>query len=404
MDRRRFIRCTSAGAIAAVGIGQAVNGLWSQVAFAREGLLRSDDRILVVLQLSGGNDGLNTVIPFADDEYQKNRLTLAYGAGEVLKIDPYMGWHPSARGLANLFEAGTLSIIQGVGYPNPNRSHFESMDLWHTAHGQDRATGWLGRFADQRSNSLQQEANSVYVGGGVRPLALQARQSVALTVRQLDQFRIQGGEQTKDVAAQLAAVSSDDSDLGSLVASNLRAALSADEKLAEALRRQKGADYRGAELGRDLKQVATMIRAGIGAAVYYVTLDGFDTHANQRGAHASLLDQLGGALQSFCDDLVADQLLDRVLVMCFSEFGRRVKENGSQGTDHGVAGPMFVAGGSIQGGLYGAHPSLTDLDDGDLKHAIDYRSVYRTVLEDWLGASVNGLVDGQFEKLESLIA
>lgn len=403
MDRRRFIRCSSAGAIAAVGLGHAVGPLWTNAALAAGSSSAHKDRILVVLQLSGGNDGLNTVIPFGDDEYRKNRLTLAYGRSDVLKIDPYLGWHPSARGLADLFEKRTLSVIQGVGYPNPNRSHFESMDLWHTAHGKDRSTGWLGRFADTEQAQSSESPQSVYVGRGVRPLALQARDSVSLTVRELDQFRMSGGEQTRDIAEQLAVTSAEDSDLGKLVSSNLQAALRADEQLAETLRRNRGFNYKGDGLGRDLQQVATMIRAGIPARVYYVTLDGFDTHANQRAAHATLLDQLGGALKSFCSDLEADGLLDRVLVMCFSEFGRRVKENGSQGTDHGVAAPMFIAGGANCGGVIGGHPSLLDLNDGDLKHSIDYRSVYRTVLEDWLGTSSSDLIDGQFDKIGSLI-
>lgn len=401
IDRRRFLRCTSTGTVAAVGLGGSVGPWWTQAALAAEGQGKREGRVLVVIQLSGGNDGLNTVIPVGDEEYRKNRLTLAYDKSSVLRIDDYLGWHPSARGMADLMESGRLSIIQGVGYPQPNRSHFESMDLWHTAHAASRATGWLGRFADQRFTSETPE--SIYVGGGVRPLALQSRESVPLTVRELDQFRLVGGRATRDVAEEITESSNSDSNLATTIAKNLQAALKADSQLANMLRFSENTSYRGDGLGRDLKQVATMIRAGLPASVYYVTLDGFDTHANQQAAHASLLEQLGAGMKAFCDDLAGDGLLDRVLLMSFSEFGRRVKENGSRGTDHGVAGPMFIAGGNCHGGLLGSHPSLRDLDEGDLKHSIDYRSVYRTILEDWLEADAGAMIDGQYAKLNGLL-
>jgi uncharacterized protein (DUF1501 family) len=400
VNRRHFIRTSAAGAIASVGIGHAIGPWWGMAASAADAASDSGN-ILVVVQLSGGNDGLNTVIPFGDDAYRKNRLTLGYDRSSVLSIDDYLGWHPSARGMADLMEAGELSVVQGVGYPNPNRSHFESMDLWHTAHASNLATGWLGRFADTRLH--EENPQSIYVGRGVRPLALQARQSVSLTVRALDQFQLRGGQVTRDIAEEVAAISDEDNDLSSAIASNLSAALKADSQLADALRMRNQGNYPGGALGRDLQQVATMIRANLPARVYYLTLDGFDTHANQRNAHAGLLDQLSSALKSFCDDLRTSGELDRVLVACFSEFGRRVKENGSQGTDHGVAGPMFFAGGRIGGSIVGNHPSLTDLDEGDLKYSIDYRSVYKTVLEDWLHASSEGLIAGQFEKVDGLV-
>jgi uncharacterized protein (DUF1501 family) len=404
INRRRFIRCSSAGAIAAVGVGHAVSPWWTDAALAATGRRADTERTLVVVQLSGGNDGLNTIIPFADEAYQENRLTLSYNKDNVLRINNDLGWHPSARGLADLQEAGRLSVIQGVGYPNPNRSHFESMDLWHTAHANSRATGWLGRFADVDPESKLNTPHSVYVGSGVRPLALQARDSIAWTVRDLDQFRLRADARERDIVQQLATTTEQDNDYSQLIASNLRAALRADEQLASTLRQSSGASYRGDALGNDLRQVAAMIRSGLPARVYYVTLDGFDTHANQRAAHASLLDQLSSGVKAFCDDLANDGLLDQVLLMCFSEFGRRVKENGSQGTDHGVAGPMFIAGGNCRGGIVGDHPSLTDLVEGDLKHAIDYRSVYRTLLEDWLGTSNQALIEGQYDKLPNLLA
>lgn len=374
MDRRQFIYRSGVGSLAA--LTASVQPLWSYAAS-----LASGHRKFVVLQLSGGNDGLNTVIPYHDDAYYQNRLTLAYRKDEVLRIDDRIGLHPSLTGLAGLLEKGMLTLLQGVGYPNPNRSHFESMDLWHTAHAENRNTGWLGRYLDRAMQAAQPTA--IYVGNGVRPLALQARSSTPLAVRQIDQFRI-GSETLRPVAESLNHVRAEDDDLTALVAKNLTAALQADAQLAAVTSAASNVSYPESQLGQDLKTVAAMIRAEIPARVYYVTLDGFDTHANQRNAHAALLQQFSAAISAFCSDLGADHLLDQVLVMAFSEFGRRVKENGSLGTDHGVAGPLFLAGGSLQGGIVGDHPSLTDLDDGDLKVSLDYRRIYNAVLQDWM--------------------
>jgi uncharacterized protein (DUF1501 family) len=374
MDRRQFLHRTSVGSLAA--LTASVQPLWSYAAS-----LTTSPRKFVVLQLSGGNDGLNTVIPYHDDVYYQNRLTLAYGRDELLRIDDRIGLHPSLTELASLLDKGMLTLLQGVGYPNPNRSHFESMDLWHTAHAANRNTGWLGRYLDRAKQTTQPSA--IYVGNGVRPLALQARSSTPLSVRQIDQFRI-GSDTSRPVAEEVSRVQADDDDLTALVAKNLTAALQADAQLAAVTSAASNVSYPESQLGQDLKTVAAMIRAEIPAAVYYVTLDGFDTHANQRNAHSALLQQFSAALSAFCKDLSADQLLDQVLVMAFSEFGRRVKENGSLGTDHGVAGPLFLAGGGLQGGIVGDHPSLTDLDDGDLKVSLDYRRIYNAVLQDWM--------------------
>ncbi len=401
MDRRRFLKTTGSGTFAAIGVGAAISPLWSAAAEKT-----SNDRILVVLQLSGGNDGLNTIVPFSDDAYKRNRLTLAYNKSNVLSINDYLGFHPSLGGLAKLFEQRHLAVIQGVGYPNPNRSHFESMDLWHTAHGMGRSTGWLGRWCD--ANRQVDAPSSIYVGRGVRPLALQSRSTVPLTVRKLDQFRL-GGQEMRSLVEEASAASTDDDDLLGLVAGSLATAAKADRQLSEAMNLTGEGGYPSSGLGQDLRTVATMIRANMPARIYYVTLDGFDTHANQRDGHAALLQQFASSLQSFCDDLQSDNLLDQVMIMSFSEFGRRVKENGSQGTDHGVAGPMFLAGGAVQSGVVGAHPSLTDLDDGDLKYHTDYRSVYATILENWLGLPTEAtspaeeIIAGNFPALPNLV-
>jgi uncharacterized protein (DUF1501 family) len=401
-SRRTLLKTLGLGTVAGGGLTAPRSWaapLWSAALAGARGDARQ--RNLVVLQLSGGNDGLNTVIPYADDAYRRNRLTLGYRPEEVLRIDDYVGWHPSARGLANLLEAGELAVVQGVGYPNPNRSHFESMDLWHTAHGEGRSSGWLGRWADSRPQAATPQ--SVYIGRGAGPLALQARQTAPLTVAQLDQLRLRD-ERTRRLLAAMSQDQPEDGATVAAIASSLRVAVRADRELAGAVSVAGEAGYPATQLGRDLQTVATMIRSSLPAQVFYVTLDGFDTHANQRQAHAALLQQLADATQAFCDDLRGDGLLERTLIMAFSEFGRRVRENGSQGTDHGVAGPMFLAGGAVRGGLVGSHPDLRNLVDGDLAHGIDYRRVYSTILERWFETESEPLLSGSFAPLPELLS
>ena len=403
--RRHLLKQLGAGSIALSastlhsGIRCKANTLWDEAVAGATG--NGTQRNLVVVQLSGGNDGLNTVIPYADDLYHKNRQTLRYRENEVLRIDDYLGWHPDATGLSDLMQDGHLAILQGVGYPNPNRSHFESMDLWHTAHSPSRAEGWLGKTVDQFQG--MKDPRSVFIGRGVGPLALQSRNSIPLVVRRLEQLRLRDRE-TRMLLESLSEPAEKDPQIAAQVTASLRATLQADRQLSGAVASTGDATYPATSLAQDLQTVATLIRSNISARVFYVTLDGFDTHANQRNAHATLMRQLGDATKAFIDDLKADDLLDQTLVMAFSEFGRRVHENGSQGTDHGVAGPVFLAGGQIQSSLVGDHPDLDQLIDGDLQHAIDYRSVYATILERWFELPSRELLGEQFELLDSLLA
>jgi uncharacterized protein (DUF1501 family) len=365
------------------------------------------ENILVVVQLTGGNDGLNTVVPYADDLYQKNRFTLRQTPGAVHKIDDYLGFHPALDGFVELRDAGKLTVIQGVGYANPNRSHFESMDVWHTAaRGADaRQTGWLGRCCDAHGAQAA-DLPAVHLGSEQQPLALAGLSVHVPSVRSLDAFRLEdsGHHFLRDsIAAANAAPRAEASDLLKHIQATSRAALESSQRVAEVMGNyQSPISYPGTDLAKKLRGVAQLIDAGLGTRIYYVTLDGFDTHSEQGDTHAGLLRELGGAVAAFVSDLTEHGHDRRVLVMAFSEFGRRVKENASRGTDHGAAAPMFLAGGSVKGSVVGRHPSLTDLEDGDLKFHTDFRQVYATVLDRWLGWPSKDVLGKQYETVDVL--
>lgn len=363
------------------------------------------DSILVVVQLSGGNDGLNTVIPYEDDLYYENRFTLALGKNLVHKIDDQLGLHPAMDEMSKLFKDGKLAVIQGVGYPNPNRSHFESMDLWHTAHrsSAQRKTGWLGRYLDSVARGRDADLPGVHFGGEEQPLALAAENVRVPSLKSLREFRLEA-RHDKNIAAAVEELSSLDrspeNDLLTFVQDSTTAALEASRRLEKsAARFESQADYPASGLAQKLKSVASLIHADMPTRVYYVTLGGFDTHANQSAAHYGLLNELSSAVTAFMTDLSKQQKDQRVMMMMFSEFGRRVKENASGGTDHGAAAPVLLAGGKLNGGVIGDYPSLADLDDGDQKFHTDYRQVYATLLEDWLGWDSKEVLGGEFKKL-----
>jgi uncharacterized protein (DUF1501 family) len=362
--------------------------------------------VLVVVQLSGGNDGLNTVIPFTHDIYKSNRPKLAIPPADVLKIDNELGFHPAARGFADLLEDDRLAIVQGVGYDQPNRSHFESMDIWHTClrKTDPRHDGWLGRYLDAHARDSA-DAPAMHLGGEQQPFALRAATIRTPTIRSLDEFRLQAGDDMARMAvSELAGVErAAEDDLLSFVQSSTTSALQVSERVAGDERmRQPAPGYPETDLGRKLGTVSRLISSGLATRIYYVELDGFDTHSQQAAAHEGLLRQVGDAIAKFTRDMSEQGLGERVLTMCFSEFGRRVAENASEGTDHGAAAPLFLAGPVVRPGLIGRHPSLTDLDEGDLKHHTDFRQVYAAVLEDWLRVPSEPLLHGRYSPVDVL--
>lgn len=414
-SRRAFLRGSLSSA-ALVALGPAVpQFLLAASARAAEA---GGESILVVIQLSGGNDGLNTVIPYADDVYRRSRPLLGIPTARVRKIDHYVGLHPSMEGFSKLMDDGRLGIVQGVGYPKPNRSHFSSMDIWQTGRRQIteegasyQATGWLGRCLDGQAAKPTAAARAGHdvpglhlgSGSGRLPLALVGQNVRVPSVQSLEDFKLDdGGDARLRRAIQQAVEAPRDvnDDLVAFIRRGTLAALQSSRQVQEAIRRyQTDVKYPESGLARRLKTVAQLIDSCLGARVYYLDLDGFDTHANQATAHAGLLTELSGAVKSFIDDLTRHGHGKRVLVMTFSEFGRRVRENASQGTDHGAAAPMFLAGGRVRPGLLTKHPSMSDLDEGDLRFTIDFRSVYAGVLENWLGVPSEPVLAQKFTPL-----
>lgn len=399
--RRQFLS-TALGSAAVVSLGASTPEFLLHAALS--GADSSSESILVVVQLSGGNDGLNTIVPYADQEYYKQRPTLSVAKQEVLKINSELGWHPSMRGCADLMEAGNLAVVQGVGYANPNRSHFESMDIWHTCQrkGQARSNGWLGRYLDTCQGEAGGDVPALHLGPEPQPLALAAQNVQVSSIQSLDRFRLVDGKRDEQLIEQVTSTKrADENNLLSFVQSNTQAALSASERIEQATSDYKtNVTYPQSALAGKLKTVAQLIDAGLKTRIYYVILDGFDTHSRQAAAHNGLLRQFADAVHAFVQDCSDHGHGKRVMVMAFSEFGRRVKENASQGTDHGAAAPMFLAGENVTAQVVGSHPSLTDLEDGDLKFHTDFRQVYATVLDKWLRCKSAEVLGKQYPTLD----
>lgn len=400
--RRRFLADVSASAATAGLVSLASTTPLFLTQSAAAGAEQKGETILVVVQLSGGNDGLNTVIPYKHELYRKARPSLVQDAATVIKLKDDLGLHASLKGFSKLWEAGQLAIVQGVGYPNPNRSHFESMDIWHTANLKlgDRTSGWLGRTFDQLKlqRPEQQSSPALHLGGEEQPLALAARDVPTPSITSLEQFKLDTGKneaRRQSIESAVAAARTVDNNLLKFVSTRSTAALKLSHHLEQSARNYAtSVKYPETQLAGKLKQVAQLIDAGLGNRVYYVTLDGFDTHSDQAPAHTGLLQQLGDALAAFTEDLQVHGHLDRVASLVFSEFGRRVQENSSRGTDHGAAAPSFIIGNKVKAGLIGKHPKLDDLDDGDLKFHTDFRALYSSLLTNWLKWPVQpGIVD-----------
>jgi uncharacterized protein (DUF1501 family) len=366
---------------------------------ARAAKPERDGRILVVVQLDGGNDGINTVVPFADEGYAKHRQLLRLPAQQLVKVNDQVGLHPGLADAGKLLESGRLAIVQGVGYPNPNRSHFESMAIWNTARfdPEERTDlGWLGRAIDA-GGPAGGVPDSVFVGGGAMPVALRGRRAVASALTRPEDFLLDPLAKSKEGAG-----ADGKGDLAAFVQRSALDAYATADRMAAAARARDGeARYPSSGLAEQFRLMARLIKGDVGTRVFYTRQGGYDTHAGQLGTHAGLLRELGGALLAFLDDLTAAKMAERVTVLCFSEFGRTVKENASAGTDHGTAGPVLLAGPRVKSGLVGPTPNLLDPDPkhGDLRVGVDFRQVYATVLEGWLGLPARAGLGGEFEQL-----
>lgn len=390
LTRRNLLKRSSLLALA-----PAVPGFLARLARAAE--VKPDGRVLVVIQLGGGNDGINTVVPYADEGYAKHRDKLRLPVAQLHKLDDRLALHPAMKGMAELFESQRLAVVQGVGYPNPNRSHDVSMAIWQTARfdpADHKSYGWLGRALDE-SSERRAGPSSLLVGDGPLPVAVLGRKAAAGSFSRLDELSVQNDAARAATAVESAAGGLDDF----VRRSALDAYATADAVNAAVSRQKSKSNYPASKLGEHLSTIARLIEADLPARVYYAVQSGYDTHSVQLQTHSQLLRELSQAMKAFLDDLIESKLADRVLVMTFSEFGRRVAENASAGTDHGTAAPMFLAGGGVRPGLHGAAPSLADLVDGDLKMSLDFRSVYATVLDHWLGLSHEPILAGRFARV-----
>ena len=359
-------------------------------------------RTLLLLQLSGGNDGLSTLVPHGDDAYHAARPTLRMAADRLLRLDDYRALHPELVRLRKIFDAGQLAIVQGAGYPRPVRSHFKSMDIWHTADLRGRAAGegWIGRLCGCAWADDDRPDRVVHVGASV-PYSLHSGVHPPTAFVTPVSYRWAGSEREVEAYGEAGAMEeAREGEEGSLEL--LRRTLAEGQASSARVRRAAASyrtpvDYPADPFAAALRDVAALCNGGLGSRVFSVELGGFDTHTDQRNRHDTLMRRLDAALGAFLEDLARSEAGRELVVLAFSEFGRRLKENGSRGTDHGVAAPMLVAGARVKGGLYGKHPSLTDLDDGDLRHTVDFRAVYAVIVERWFAVEHERVLGERYE-------
>lgn len=368
--------------------------------------LNSKAPILVVVQLNGGNDGLNMVIPYSQQSYFKLRPSIAIAEEKILKIDNQTGFHPAMADLHKLFAAEKVAVVQGVGYPNANRSHFRSIEIWQTAQPDSlEDTGWLGRYLDRC-----RETDSIFPAINLDPSlpkTFQARHCTVPTVPSLNDFNFKVDSFLSGDRANVTGAFSEIYDSFDLKRPHVellrkagKDAIKASDQLHRLAKLYKSrTEYPSSSFANSMKFIAQMITGGLPTSIYGANLDGFDTHTNQNRQQENLLRDLSKTIGAFQRDLEEHGRDQQVLTVIFSEFGRRVAENGGKGTDHGTAGPVLIVGSALKGGLYGAVPSLVQLDQGDLKHTTDFRSVYATILSGWFQADDRDILGHNFESL-----
>jgi uncharacterized protein (DUF1501 family) len=383
MDRRTFLQSTSA-----LSAGFLAPSFLS--ATTRNLLLNPEERKLVVIHLQGGNDGLNTIIPFVQDQYYNLRPELAIKQSALLKFSDGLGFNPALAKMQELFLQGHLGIFQGVGYPMPDRSHFRSTEIWQTADplSTNLSDGWIGRW-------LEHEKQLPYA-------AMEVDEQLSLALRNGS-----GGGMAISNPARLAKIVKDPlfqkinaqnhghtHDLPNYLRMTLHQSLEGASAISSAFQKGKNvATYPNGKLSQRLSKIGKLISGGSATRIYYLHMAGFDTHVGQAAAHSKLLTELSDSLNAFVQDLKAQDKWNSTLVMVFSEFGRRVEENAGKGTDHGTAGPVLLLSGALaKAGVYNDHPSLSDLEEGDLKYTMDFRNIYATILDEWMHSSPSALI------------
>ncbi len=362
----------------------------------------ASDTVLVVCQLSGGNDGLNTVVPYSDSLYYKYRPTIGHKEDVVLKLNESLGLHPSMKGVHTLFKEGKVAVVTNVGYPKPNRSHFKSMDIWQSASPDDKMKhGWIGRHFDI---SLKNQPPNPIVALGLsteKPLALVGESaSIPCFASLTDVQNMLGDANSEKLLRDIQGMDAMAGSPTRVVQQANKSALDAMSILSKQLSKfTPKQTYGDDNFGKGFKQISQLIGASPTTRVVYFSAGGFDTHSRQLDTHAKLLENFSNAVLSFQREMEALGKADKVVVLVFSEFGRRVSENASQGTDHGAAAPMFLIGGKVKGGIHGSKPDLTDLQDGDVKFKIDFREVYAATLDNWVGGDSEVVLGQKFKPL-----
>jgi uncharacterized protein (DUF1501 family) len=431
--RREFLRTTALGGALSwtvpTFLANTFAALHSEAADkATQVATGRDSTILVILQMAGGNDGLNTVVPYTNDYYHRARPKIGLTEKRVLTLNDQLGLHENLAGFKDLYDAGQLAVIQGVGYPNPNRSHFRSTEIWQTASDANsfETTGWLGRYFDNTCTGCDPTI-AVNIGRQT-PQAFAARNPKGVSLENPQSYRFMSPDRSKpgemsaaedsfrklnqpeedmtdNSGATIGGISGSLKHPGSVLdfleRTALDAQISSDKIRAIANRTENKASYPASQLANSLKLVAKLIGGGLPTRVFYVSQGGYDTHTNQVATQDRLLKDLGDSVKAFVQDIQAQGNLSRVLVMTFSEFGRRVAENASGGTDHGAAAPMFIVGEKVKAGLLGQYPSLapSDLFQGDLQYRVDFRCVYAAVLESWLKTRSEPILGRKFTPL-----
>jgi uncharacterized protein (DUF1501 family) len=363
---------------------------------------RQRRRVLILLELKGGNDGLNTIIPYGDPTYYRLRPNLAVPASKVVALDNKLGLHPGMKALRPIWDAGDLAIALGTGYPEPNRSHFRSIDIWNTASGSDHYldAGWVSQIfggASKTGNVPQDpvadglvlggDASGPLAGSGMRTLILKNPRQF---IRQADRVSVYESRTDNPSLDHILAVQRDVRDSARVLKEKFKGPAGFTTVFPKN------------NLGRSLEMTAKLITSDVAIPVIKISHGSFDTHSRQLNKHQRLLTELADSIFAFRGVMREAGQWDRVLIMTYSEFGRRVRENGSGGTDHGTAAPHLLLGGRVKGGFYGRQPSLEDLDDGDLRYQMDYRSLYGTVAEDWWGMKADFQAEKPFPKVSFL--
>lgn len=397
MNRRNFLRNTGFVAAGSLFVPAFMKPL-EAMAFDELSLYKN----LVVVQLSGGNDGLNTVIPFGNDIYYQKRNSIAIKPESIIKLNDMQGLNPNMAALQEIYDQGWMTIINDVGYPNPDRSHFRSMDIWQTGSDSNQflSTGWIGRYLDSNCQTCKLPYTAIEVDDSLS-LAMKGQTKKGIALKDPAALFRNTNDPFFKAMLQNDKEHLDEDNLGYLYKTMIETSSSASYIQNTSKVYQSKFTYPNSGFANQLKTVSKFISSGLKTRVYYVSLSGFDTHVNQIGQQGNLLKQYSEGIAAFLKDLKSNNKLEDTLVITFSEFGRRVEQNASNGTDHGTANNMFVFGGRLKKqGIFNAAPNLSDLDTGDLKYQLDFRQVYGTILDKWLDVNNADILNKKFNTLD----